>query len=268
MFVVAVANQKGGVAKTTTCLSLAAGLAQTGRRVLAVDLDPQANLGIGAGLDHDGVAPALYEVLTQGVRLEAAAQRPTQKGLETLSIVHAGARLAQAEGELLGRPGFDELLKSSLRTSAGSWDLAVLDCPPSLGPLTINALGSADLVVVPVQCEFFSARGVVKLLEVVELVRERRNRDLQVRLVPTLYDQRNAIQKAVLAQLRAELGADVSDTVIGIDTKIREAQAKGIPIGLYAPKARAAEAYAELSREVLTLAWSRAQREAARGEAA
>ena len=103
---------------------------------------------------------------------------------------------------------------------------------------------------------------------VVELVRERRNRDLQVRLVPTLYDQRNAIQKAVLAQLRTELGADVSDTVIGIDTKIREAQAKGIPIGLYAPKARAAEAYAELSREVLTLAWSRAQREAARGEAA
>lgn len=268
MFVVAVANQKGGVAKTTTCLSLAASLAQTGRRVLAVDLDPQANLGLGAGLDHDGVAPALYEVLTQGVRLEQAAQRPAIKGLETLSIVHAGARLAQAEGELLGRPGFDELLKDTLRTSAASWDLVVLDCPPSLGPLTINALGSADLVVVPVQCEFFSARGVVKLLEVVELVRERRNRDLQVRLVPTLYDQRNAIQKAVLAQLRAELGADVSDIVVGIDTKIREAQAKGIPIGLYAPRARAAEAYAELSREVLTLAWSRAQREAARGEAA
>lgn len=268
MFVVAVANQKGGVAKTTTCLSLAAGLAQTGRRVLAVDLDPQANLGLGVGLDHDGVSASLYEVLTQGVRLEVAAQGATQKGLETLSIVHAGARLAQAEGELLGKPGFDELLKGRLRASAGSWDLAVLDCPPSLGPLTINALGSADLVVVPVQCEFFAARGVVQLREVVELVRERRNRDLQVRLVPTLYDQRNAIQKAVLAQLRAELGADVSDIVVGIDTKVREAQAKGIPIGLYAPKARAAEAYAELAREVLTLAWSRAQREAARGEAA
>lgn len=267
MFVVAVANQKGGVAKTTTCLSLAASLAQAGRRVLAVDLDPQANLGLGAGLEADGDdGPTLYEVLTaRGTTLEQAARTSAHRGLERLSLVLAGPRLAQAEGELLGQVGFDEVLKGKLRAAAGRWDVALLDCPPSLGALTINALGAADLVVVPVQCEFFSARGVVKLLDVVELVRERRNKDLQVRLVPTLYDQRNAIQRAVLAQLRAELGADVSQVVVGIDTRVREAQAKGVPVSLYAPRGRASEAYAELAREVLDVAQVK---EAARAQAA
>lgn len=255
MYVVAVANQKGGVAKTTTCLTLAAALAQAGRRTLAVDLDPQANLGLGVGVEPEPGQPALYELLTQrGARVADVARPVALRGLERLQLVPAGARLAQAEGELLGQVGFDEVLKSRLKAAGDAFDLAVLDCPPSLGPLTINALGAADLVVVPVQCEFFSARGVVKLLDVVDLVRERRNPGLRVRLVPVLFDQRNGICKAVLAQLKAELGADVSDVLVGVDTRVREAQAKGIPVTLHAPTSRASQSYRQLAREVLALA--------------
>jgi chromosome partitioning protein len=266
MQVIAVANQKGGVGKTTTCLSLAAALAQAGQRVLAIDLDPQANLGLGVGQDHDPSRPSAYEVLTTRLPLAQASRPVGLRGLERLALVPAGARLAQAEGELLGQIGFDEVLKGKLRAAGEVWDAVLLDCPPSLGALTINALGAADLVVVPVQCEFFSARGVVKLLDVVDLVRERRNPGLRVRLVPVLFDQRNGICRQVLAELQRELGDDVSPVTIGVDTKVREAQAKGLPVSLFAPTSRAAQAYAALAREVLALATG--QEGAARGEAA
>jgi chromosome partitioning protein len=128
--------------------------------------------------------------------------------------------------------------------------VVVLDCPPSLGALTINALGAADLVLAPVQCEFFSARGVVKLVELVRLVRERRNPDLLLRLVPTLYDKRNNICRAVLAELRKQFPGEVSDVVVGIDTRVRESQARGRPITLDAPRSRAAVAYTALADEV------------------
>lgn len=261
MRVVAVANQKGGVAKTTTCAAVAASLAQDGRRVVTIDLDPQANLGLGLGLDEaelDAAGPSAYEVLTGRTPLALAARPARGAGLERLSVVTAGPRLAQAEGELFGQIGFDEALKRKLRAAAATWDVAVIDCPPSLGPLTINALSAADLVLVPVQCEFFSARGVVKLLDVVELVRERRNPDLAIRLVPTLFDQRNGICRAVLEQLRAELGADVSEVIVGVDTKVREAQARGRPVTTDAPGSRAARAYRDLAREVWSILSARA----------
>jgi chromosome partitioning protein len=254
MHVIAVANQKGGVGKTTTCSSLAAALAQDGRRTLAIDLDPQANLAIGLGLEADLPGPSTHDVLTaKNVGLEQAARPSPLKGLERLRVVPAGARLAQAEAELLGQVGFDEVLKARLRAVEQGFDAVVIDCPPSLGALTINALGAADLVVVPVQCEFFSARGVAKLLDLVDLVRERRNPRLQVRLVPTLYDQRNGICKQVLAELRKELGKDVSPVAIGVDTRIREAQARGVPVTIYAPTSRAAQAYRELARDLTAL---------------
>ncbi|MBX3465332.1 MAG: ParA family protein [Planctomycetes bacterium] len=254
MRVIAVANQKGGVAKTTTCQSLAAAFAQDGRRVLAVDLDPQANLAIGFGLDPDPGQPSTYEVLAgRGVGLAQAALAAATRGLERLAVVPAGPRLAQAEAELLGQVGFDEVLERRLATAAPGFDVALIDCPPSLGALTINALVAADVVVVPVQCEFFSARGVVKLLDLVDLVRERRNPGLTVRLVPTLYDQRNGICKQVLGELRREFGDDVSPVAVGVDTRVREAQARGLPVTIYAPTARASEAYRALARDLAAL---------------
>lgn len=255
MHVIAVANQKGGVAKTTTCQTLAAAFAQEGKRVLAIDLDPQANLALGVGLsDPEPGQPTTYDVLaSKGVSLTQAARPAAVRGLERLAIVSAGPRLAQAEAELLGQVGFDEVLKHRLRAVSDAFDVALLDCPPSLGALTINALGASDLVVVPVQCEFFSARGVAKLLDLVDLVRERRNPGLGVRLVPTLYDQRNGICKQVLQELRREFGGDVSPVAIGVDTRVREAQARGLPVTVYAPSTRAAKEYRDLASDVLAV---------------
>ncbi|MGE0713561.1 MAG: ParA family protein [Planctomycetota bacterium] len=250
MKVVAVTNQKGGVGKTTTALALAAELALAGQRVLAIDLDPQGNLGMGIGVE-DG-EPTVYEVLTARVPLDEAARPVRGRRLGRLRVVPAGPRLARAEGELLGQIGFDELLKRSLGRCESA-DVAVLDCPPSLGALTINAVGAADLVVAPVQCEFFSARGAMKLLEIVELVRERRNPELAFRVVPTLFDQRNNICRAVLNELRREFGEEVSATTVGVDTRVRESQARQLPIGVYAPRSRAAVAYRALAAEVSAL---------------
>ena len=248
MHVIAVTNQKGGVGKTTTALAIAAELALSGQRVLAVDLDPQGNLGMGLGVAEDDGASA-YEVLSEQSTLAEASRPVPAPGLERLKLVPAGPRLARAESELVGQIGFDELLKRAL-AAHGEADVAVLDCPPSLGALTINAVGAADLVVSPVQCEFFSARGVVKLVEIVELVRNRRNPDLRFLVVPTLYDKRNNICRAVLAELRRSFGHEVSQTTVGIDTRVRESQAKGLPVGLYAPRCRAAKAYRDLADEV------------------
>lgn len=250
MHIIAVANQKGGVGKTTTSLSLAASLALGGSRVLLVDMDPQGNLTMGAGFEPPPGGATLYELLTGSAELEESAYDPGHDGLETLRIIPAGPRLARAEGELLGQVGFDEILKHALRAVDSDWDYAVLDCPPSLGALTINAVGAADMVLAPVQCEFFSARGVVKLFEVVQLVRQRRNPNLRFRLVPTLFDKRNNICRAVLAELKKEFGGEVSTVTVGIDTRMREAQARGRPICIDSPRSRSAVAYRALAEEL------------------
>jgi chromosome partitioning protein len=249
MHVIAVANQKGGVGKTTTALSLASSLAHSGARVLVVDMDPQGNLTFGAGLDGE-FGNTLYEVLTTGTGIDEAAYACPHEALSSLEIVPAGNVLARAEGELYGQLGFDEILKRKLQHVRNLYDYVVLDCPPSLGALTINAVGAADMILAPVQCEFFSARGVVKLTEVVNLVRERRNPELLFRLVPTLFDRRNNICRAVLSELRKEFGADVSQVVIGIDTRMREAQARGRPICIDSPRSRSAIAYTALAGEI------------------
>jgi len=252
MHVIAVSNQKGGVGKTTTALSLASSLALTGKRVLCVDMDPQGNLSCGLGVEVPDGGTTLYEVMTTRSSLASAAYPVPHRGMENLEVVPAGPRLARAEVELMGQVGFDEVLKHKL-TAQDGWDVAVLDCPPSLGALTINAIGAADLVLSPVQCEFFSARGVVKLVEVVELVRQRRNPRLMFRVVPTLYDRRNNICRAVLAELRKEFGHEVSSVVVGVDTRMREAQAQATPICLYSPRSRSSLAYEALARELYSI---------------
>lgn len=252
--VLAVSNQKGGVAKTTTALSLAAEVARRGLRVLAVDLDPQSNLTLGFGLDPESFrGRSCYDLLAQrGVAVSAVAQPVPMKGLASLRVVPSEVRLAQAEKELYGEVGFDELLKVKLRAASKDYDLIVLDCPPSLSLLTVNALAAADEVLVPVQCEFFSAKGVVRLMELVTVVRERRNPDLAVRVVPTLYDARNNICRAVLRELKKQFPGELSAVAIGVDTRLREAAAAGLPIALFAPRSRASVAYGQLAEEVLT----------------
>ena len=253
MHTIAITNQKGGVAKTTTAISVASSLARQGFRVLAIDLDPQGNLGMGTGYPRDelGEQPTLFELLTgRGISILDAARTCPFEELDTMWILPAGPRLAQAEQELLGQIGFDEILKCKLRQVEERFDYVVLDCPPALGALTINAIGASDMVLVPVQCEYFSARGVVKLLDVVDVVRERRNPGLKLRVVPTLYDRRNNICRAVHEELQREFGHEVVGVTIGVDTRIREAQASGMPINLYAPQSRATKNYDTLAKEI------------------
>ncbi len=254
MYVIAVSNHKGGVAKTTTALSVAACLAKRGNRVLAVDLDPQGNLGMGLGLETTRETPSVTEVLRGRIRAQQAARKTSHAGLELLRVITSDVRLAQIEGWLYGKVGYDEVLKRRLRMAGKACDYVVLDCPPSLGALTLNAIGAADVVLAPVQCEYFSARGVASLREMVELVRDMRNPNLAFHVVPTLYDKRNRICRQVLEKIRKEFAGHTSKIVVGIDTRVREAQAAGIPPCVYTPGSRASLAYEALTLELEMMA--------------
>lgn len=249
--IIAVSNQKGGVAKTTTALTLAAHLAGLGERVLAIDLDPQANLTMGLGVGRDGSTPAgTFEVLVEGLALgEAALPVPSDES-GRFFLVPATRRLAKAERELAGEPGFDRILSSQLDVLSG-FDAVVLDCPPSLGVLTTNALVASDLCLIPVQCEYFSAMGLASLLEVIEVVRRRCNPRLSWQVLPTLYDRRNGICKGVLAQLQKRFEGRMAGVVIDVDTRLREASARGRPISSFAPRSRANRQYQDLAKELL-----------------
>ncbi len=250
MYVIAVSNHKGGVAKTTTSLSVASCLAQRGNRVLAIDLDPQGNLGTGLGPEAEKGTPTINAVLRGKVTARRAARKVPHAGLELMRVITADVRLAQIEGWLYGKVGYDEVLKKTLAFAEKTCDYVVLDCPPSLGALTLNAIGAADVVLAPVQCEYFSARGVASLNEMVDLVREMRNPDLGFHVIPTLYDKRNRICRQVLEKIRKDFPRNVSNVVVGIDTRMREAQAKGVPPCIYTPSSRASLAYEALTLEL------------------
>ena len=251
--VIAVSNQKGGVAKTTTALTVAAHFASMGQRVLAVDLDPQANLTLGLGLrgeDAEGITA--YEVLASDQALSAAARVTRHEALPQLRVVPANRRLARAERELYGEIGFEDILRERIVDCDA--DVIILDCPPSLGVLTTNALVAADTVLVPVQTEYFSVVGLASLLDLIRVVRKRRNPELRVKILPTLYDRRNGICRDVLEGLRARFEDELAGVVIEVDTRLREASATGRPINLYAPRSRANRQYESLTRELLIYA--------------
>jgi chromosome partitioning protein len=250
MRVITISNQKGGVAKTTTAISLAAALAEKGRRVLAVDLDPQSNLTMGLGVDPEKLARSVFHVLLGECAAEAAIVPTAWRGLSALP---AELVLAGAEKRLYGEIGFDEILRTRLRPLAAArrFDYAVVDCPPSLGLLTVNAIAAAQTVLVPVQCEFFSARGLGQLMEIAETVREKRNPGLVLRVLPTLFDQRNRICREILAELKRAFPMNLTASVIGIDTRIRESAAAGKPITSFDGRARASAEYRALAAEVI-----------------
>jgi chromosome partitioning protein len=255
--IVAISNQKGGVAKTTTCFSVGAGLAELGLRTLVVDLDSQAHLTLGAGLDPDELEPTLADLLdspvgsptgSPAVPPVAPVVRPTRA--EGLDILPADLRLARMERFLYERAGYETILAHVLAPWQAEYDYLLLDCPPSLGALTLMALTAAQAVLVPVQCEYYAARSLTRLLDIVAVVRERTNPGLTCFLVATLYDQRNRICQGVLEQLRGNFPDQLLDTVIGVDTRLRECPAAGEPITRYAPRSRASQHYRHLAREL------------------
>jgi len=244
--VVAFTNQKGGVAKTTTTLNLGVAFQEMGHRVLAVDLDPQGNLTMSLGLDPDSVRPSMYDVLVSGVSIEDTIAR------QELDLAVASIDLAAVEIALSSLIGRERALSKALLQVRDRYDYILIDTPPSLGLLTINALTAADAVIVPVQCEYLSLRGLAQLERTLELVRENLNPNVHIAgIIPTMYDSRTIHGKEAVEVLRSSFGDLVFKTTIGKTIKFAEAPVKGESVLKYAPDSHAAEAYRLLAREVL-----------------
>jgi chromosome partitioning protein len=250
MIRIAVANQKGGVGKTTTAINLATALAATGWKVLLLDFDPQGNASTGLGIETNARDRSSYELLTGDCSLIDAAI-PTR--VPRLDIVPATQDLSGAEVELVEYERRTHRLDEAIdRGPPGRWDICLIDCPPSLGLLTINALVAARMLLVPLQCEFFALEGLSQLLRTVERVRGRFNPALSILGVAlTMYDRRNRLSEAVAADVRAALGNAVFDTVIPRNVRLSEAPSHGLPALIYDHRCSGSEAYIALARELI-----------------
>jgi chromosome partitioning protein len=245
---IACANQKGGVGKTTTVINLGTYLALAGLRVLLVDVDPQGNATSGLGIDRPSLRGTLYDALVGSIPV-ADVILPT--GVDGLSVVPSSISMAGAEVELASTDQRERRLARVLGGLADDYDYILLDCPPSLGLLTVNALTAADAVLIPLQCEFYALEGLTQLIATVNLVRDNLNPDLEIKgVVLTMADARTNLSADVSAEARRHLGAVVFDTVVPRNVRLSEAPSFGLPIALYQPDSKGAEAYAALAVEL------------------
>ncbi|MBS1907454.1 MAG: ParA family protein [Actinobacteria bacterium] len=247
--IIALCNQKGGVGKTTTSINLAAAFAEYGRKVLAVDFDPQGALSAGLGIPtHD--IPTVYDLLLDTKRDPREAIVHT--GVEGLDLIPANIDLSAAEVHLVNEVARETILSRVLRQVAGDYDVILIDCQPSLGLLTVNALTAAHGVLIPLECEFFALRGVALLIETIDKVRDRLNPSITLDgLLATMYDARTLHSREVLERVVEAFGDDVLETVIGRTVKFPDASVSGVPITEFAPEHPAAQAYLRLARELV-----------------
>jgi chromosome partitioning protein len=245
--ILAIANQKGGVGKTTTAINLGAGLGALERRVLLVDCDPQGNATRGLGARAD--VPHLYHALSGEAEVESII-RPS--GFPNLDLIPSQRDLVGVEVEFVGEKGWEERLKTLLRQLTGRYDTILLDCPPSLGHLTVSALTAADGVIVPLQCEYFALEGISELISTVQRIQGGLNRQLDIAgILLTMYDDRTNLSRDVADEIRRHFGAKVFETVVPRNIRLAEAPSHGMPIFQYDIKSRGAEAYLALAREYL-----------------
>lgn len=248
-FVAAVVNQKGGVGKSTTSVNLAATLAELGKKVLLVDLDPQGNATSGYGLDKNQREQCIYDALLGDVPIE---QLIEPVGIDGVFVVPSTIQLAGAEIELVSAFSRESKLKHVLGPVLSDFDFVIVDCPPSLGLLTINALTAATGVLIPVQCEYYALEGLTKLLESVRLVKTHLNPGLEVfGVVMTMFDGRTKLSQQVVNEVRDFFGEQVFDTLIPRSVRLSEAPSFGQPVTLFDPTGRGAEAYRDLAKEVI-----------------
>ncbi len=244
--VIAFANQKGGVAKTTTTLNLAVALAEEGHRVLAVDLDPQSNLTMSQGMDPDEIEKSMYNVLADGLSIREVIRK------REIDIACASIDLAGAEIALSSKIGRERVFKKALQPVKSDYDFICIDTPPSLGLLTINALAASDKVIVPVQCEYLSMRGLAQLQNTLEMVREELNPNIDIAgILPTMVDTRTVHAKEAIDILEENFGGKVFKTRVRKTIKFAEAPVQGISVLKYDTDGKAADAYRELAKEVL-----------------
>jgi chromosome partitioning protein len=253
-------NEKGGVAKTTSTLSLGASLAELNHKVLLIDLDPQANLSLALGLETGEV-----EITSANVLIENAALRTAIRSTDVpnLDLVPSHSRIETAEQFLPMRSHYLTTLRSALEAATAKYDYVLLDCPPALGAITLNALSAADLLIIPTQAEYFSAYALRNMMGSIRRVRQESNPKLAYRILVTLLDRRNRTHRNIFEQLQTTFGQGVFTTVIEVDTKLRESPIAGLPITQYRPSSRGSQQYRVLAQELIEYAKEEANRQAA-----
>ena len=247
--IIAIANQKGGVGKTTTSINLSAALAEKGKKVLVIDTDPQGNTTSGFGVDKNNLEDTIYELILGECSIRDCILKNV---IENVSVLPANVNLAAAEIELIGVERKEFILKGEVDYVKDQYDYIIIDCPPSLNALTINALTTADSVLVPIQCEYYALEGLSQLIHTVNLVKERLNPQLDMEgVVFTMYDSRTNLSMQVVENVKNHLNQNVYNTVIPRNIRLAEAPSYGQPITIYDPKSAGAEAYMRLAEEVI-----------------
>ena len=247
--IIAIANQKGGVGKTTTAINLSACLAEKGQKVLAIDMDPQGNMSSGLGLDKNSVEKTIYDLIIGESEVEEVLQK---NALENLDILPANVDLSAAEIELIGIDEKEYIVKKAIEKIKDAYDYVIIDCPPSLSMLTINAMTTADSVLVPIQCEYYALEGLSQLIHTVELVKERLNPVLEIEgVVFTMYDARINLSLQVVENVKDNLQQNIYKTIIPRNIRLAEAPSYGMPINQYDAKSAGADSYRRLADEVM-----------------
>ncbi len=247
--IIAIANQKGGVGKTTTAINLSACLAEKGQKVLAIDMDPQGNMSSGLGLDKDSIDKTIYDMIIGENDVEEVIDHGT---IDNLDILPSNVDLSAVEIELIDVDNKEFIVKDAIQKIRDNYDYIIIDCPPSLSLLTINAMTTADSVLVPIQCEYYALEGLSQLIHTVELVKERLNSILEIEgVVFTMYDARTNLSLQVVENVKDNLQQNIYKTIIPRNIRLAEAPSYGTPINQYDPKSAGAENYMRLAEEVI-----------------